>query len=429
MTLFPVSSPTPIPRETLYSYFARLAACWQTETPELAYDMGAPFKLLLDQDEKALEVFADWAGIQPETMAEMLSWTGVRAGNVRMQFRDELYTSRALRNPVMRGCPVCLQEDAAKADGSASTAMVMRGHWQMREASLCVQHAHPLVRLWEASAPRVCFDIGARLKEIEADILSGALVQPNRNPSAYDLWLDRRLEDGCDDTWLKDHPVFVVTTLCRLLGEVLLNEPDTVEDGAFRTVHGAAFDVIVNGEAAIRAAFDQIASRAIGAFDEPYKIFGKLFARLQHEYREEQGFDPFRDILRDCIFANWPIAAGEEILGESIDSRKLHSLRTAEIETGIGPKVLEQFLVEAGAIRTDDDRPPNRKLFDAQAYADLLAEIPTLVGPNAMREAMGATRQELVALADAKVLLPRTQVKKVKNPWRISDGLALVAEL
>jgi len=91
--------------------------------------------------------------------------------------------------------------------------------------------------------------------------------------------------------------------------------------------------------------------------------------------------------------------------------------------------VLEQFLVEAGVVGLNDDRPKNRKLFDAQAHADLLAEIPTLVGPIAMRKAMGATRNELVALADAGELVPRTQVKKVKNPWRVSDGLDLVAEL
>ena len=429
MTLLPISSPAPAPRETLYSYLARLAATWRTDAPDLAYDMGAPFKLLLDQDETALETFADWTGLQPEALAEMLSWTGVRAGNVRMQFRGELYTSRALRNPVMRGCPICLQEDTAKADGPASIAMVMRGHWQMREAGICVEHAHPLVRLWDASAPRVRYDIGARLQEIEVDILSGALDRARRNPSAYDLWLDRRLEDGSDDTWLKAHSVFAITTLCRFMGEILLKNDAAKHDEHNDAVHAAGFDVIVHGKNAICAELDQIARRASGSLHEPSTVFGKLFSDLRRLYATEESFDFFRDILRDCILANWPIAVGEDVLGQIVQVRRLHSLRTAEMETGIGSKVLEQFLVEAGALSPDDDRPPNRKLFDAQGYADLLAEIPTLVGPIAMREAMGATRQELVALVDARVLVPRTQVDKVKNPWRISDGLALVAKL
>jgi hypothetical protein len=109
MTNLPVSNPTPIPRETLYSYLSRMAATWRTEAPDLAYDMGAPFRRLLNQDEEAFDALAGWADLKTGVMAELLSWTGVRAGNVRMEFRGELYVSRALRNPVMRGCPVCLR--------------------------------------------------------------------------------------------------------------------------------------------------------------------------------------------------------------------------------------------------------------------------------------------------------------------------------
>jgi hypothetical protein len=46
-----------------------------------------------------------------------------------------------------------------------------------------------------------------------------------------------------------------------------------------------------------------------------------------------------------------------------------------------------------------------------------------------MREAMGATKTELAALEEEGLLIPRTRVAKVKNPWRIPDGLAFVAEL
>ncbi len=89
---------------------------------QLAYDMGAPFRRLLNQDEEAFDALAGWADLNTGVMAELLSWTGVRAGNVRMEFRGELYVSRALRNPVMRGCPVCLREDTAGAAGPVYTA-------------------------------------------------------------------------------------------------------------------------------------------------------------------------------------------------------------------------------------------------------------------------------------------------------------------
>lgn len=429
MTTLPISSPAPMPRETLYSYLARLAAVWRTDAPELAYDMGAPFRRLLEQDMEALETFADWAKLSPDRMDELLSWTGTRAGNVRMEFRGELYVSRALRNPIMRGCPICLREDAAGATGPAYEAMVMRGDWQLREATVCVRHRHPLVPLWQATAPRDRFDIGARLREIEADILSRTLDRPLRAPSAYDLWLDRRLHDGTDATWLSDHSVYVVTTMCRLLGQALLKEDTHKDDQVSYRAHAAGFDVAGAGEAAIRAAIDNMAARATGALDEAGKAFGPLYSRLNRDYLNDSGFDTFRDILRDCILENWPIGPGETVLGRVIPERRLHSITTAATEIGIGTKVLEHFLVEAGAIAGDDPRPQSRRLFDATAYAELLAEIPTLVGPIAMRTAMGATRMELMALAEEGLLIPRTRVEKVKNPWRVSDGITFVAEL
>ena len=429
MTLLPISSPTPVHRETLYSYLARLAAIWRTDAPALAYDMGAPFKRLLEQDEYAFGNVADWAKLAPDTMVELLSWTGIRAGNVRMKFRGELYVSRALRNPVMRGCPVCLREDAAGTTGPPHGAMAMRGDWQFREVTLCLRHGHPLVPLWTAATPRDRFDIGARLREIEANILSGALDQRSQAPSPYDIWLNQRLEDGSDTTWFRDHPVFAVTTLCRLLGQALLKDDTPEDDSASGGIHAAGFNVAVRGEAAIRDALDQIAAMATGAWDEPQKAFGLLYSSLNRNYLKEPGFFVFREILRDCILDNWPLAAGEMVLGTPLPERRFHSLRTAARETGIGPTVLEHFLTEAGAIPLDDPRPPGRRLFDAQVHAGLLAEIPTLVGPIAMRTAMGATKMELIALEEAGVLTPRTRVETVKNPWRISDGLAFVAEL
>jgi len=429
MTTLPISSPAPIPRETLYSYLARLAAVWRTDAPDLAYDMGAPFKRLLDQDREALDTVADWAKLSPDVMNELLSWTGIRAGNVRMEFRGELYVSRALRNPIMRGCPVCLREDAAGATGPAYGAMIMRGDWQLREAMLCVRHRHPLVPLWRATAPRDRFDIGARLREIEADILSGTLNRPLREPSAYDLWLDRRLKNGTDDTWLSDHPVYVVTIICRLLGQALLKEGAREDDQVSDRIHAAGFDAAVTGQAAFRTALDHLAAQATGALDEAGKAFGPLYSRLNRDYLNDPGFDPFRDILRDCILEYWPIGPGETVLGRVVPERRLHSITTAATETGIGTKVLEHFLMEAGAIPADDPRPQSRRLFDAKAYAGLLAEIPTLVGPIAMRNAMGATRMELMALAEEGLVIPRTRVEKVKNPWRVSDGITFVAEL
>ena len=85
MTSLPIFNPEPANRETLYSYLSRLAATWRTDVADFAYDIGAPFRRLIEQDQNALDALADWTGLTARQMDEMLSWTGVRAGNVRMK--------------------------------------------------------------------------------------------------------------------------------------------------------------------------------------------------------------------------------------------------------------------------------------------------------------------------------------------------------
>lgn len=150
---------------------------------------------------------------------------------------------------------------------------------------------------------------------------------------------------------------------------------------------------------------------------------------MAETYLKDKAFAPFRRLLRDCIIDHWPAAGGDIVLGEILAERKFHSLTSAAQETGVGEKVLEHFLVEVGALSVDDPRPTKRRLFDPHKYAGLLAEIPSLVGPIAMRNAIGATLPELKALEESGLLIPRTRVAKVKNPWRIADGLAFLAEL
>ncbi len=308
--------------------------------------------------------------------------------------------------------------------------MVMRGDWQMREVNVCVLHSQPLVALWASDKPRDRHDINARLREIEGDILSGALDQPETPPSAYDHWLDARIQDGRDKTWLEGKSLYAATTFCRLLGQIFLREdqPDgTLVQGA---AHAAGFDVARRGESAIREAFDRISAATTGHLDAPNKAFGALYQALNSNNAVDDGFDPFCRILRECILDHWPIAPSEVLLGEVVIERRLHSLVTAAKEIDVGAQVIESFLIEAGALSSKDSRPWSRRVFDAQAHAGLLAEIPTLVGSITMRNAMGATKRELIALEEEEgLLIPRTRNSKIKSPWRISDGTAFVAGL
>lgn len=223
-----------------------------------------------------------------------------------------------------------------------------------------------------------------------------------------------------------------VRNFCQLLGAELLalEEHQEVDDTArVWLARAAGFEVARRGEAAIRDALDRLASRATGHLDEPRKAFGDLLPKLSREYLHEDGFAPFRSLLRNCILDIWPVAAGDVVVGEQVPERRLHSLISASRETGIGTFLLSQFLIEAGAISEDDDRPTARKTFDARRFSALLEEIPTLVGRIEMQRSIRATRHQFQALVADGVLIPRTGIPTIKSPWRLEDGSALISEL
>ena len=311
--------------------------------------------------------------------------------------------------------------------------MAMRGDWQFREVSICIRHKHPLVPLWTEGQPTRRFDIGERLSEIRGAILNGDLDKDYLEPSAFDYWLDQRLENGQDQTWLASQTLFAATTFCRLLGfELLRINDETGSLGEFdqmRRAQAIGFNVSSKGADAIRSSLHELASVASGYNDEPRKAFGSIYSSLSRAYVSEESFADFRDLLREFILNNWAVASGEVLLGKPTKMRRLHSLRSASLETGIGQALLGQFLEEAGAFQENDNRPDARKTFNSKEFQDLLDEIPNLVGPNEMRVAIGATKMEFKSLVDAQILVPRTKVPTIKYPWRLSDGIALLSEL
>ncbi|TKA97718.1 hypothetical protein FAZ78_04540 [Cereibacter changlensis] len=423
----------PAPRETLPSYLARFAASKGVTAAALAYDMGVSLKRMLDQDPLGIDRLVLWGGLSSEQVAELLSWTGEpMPGSVRTRFRGDIFVSRALRSPSVRGCPGCLREDARRSPAAPLKAMVMQGHWQLRDVQVCVKHSRPLAILWTEETTKARQDIGARMAEIFDDLVDGQFDLPIEDVSPFDRWLDLRLSESEDQTWLKNETLYAATTFCRLLGGELLRLSPTPEADRrlrLRRAQALGFEVARQGEVSIRAAFDQLAGAADGHLHEPSAAFGRLFDKLSQAYLQEEAFDRFRILLRACILDVWPIGAGEVLLGEPVAERRLHSVVTAAREASVSQGLMKQFLLEAGAISNDDSRPDSRMTFDAAKYAGLVSDIPGLVGPGAMHRAIGATKGELKALEEDGILTGRTLVPTTKSRWRLEDGFAFIAEL
>jgi hypothetical protein len=59
-----ILAPKPAWRETLISFFNRLAAMKGQTTPQLAFDMGSEIRRVLRHEKEALEALAKWGRIR-----------------------------------------------------------------------------------------------------------------------------------------------------------------------------------------------------------------------------------------------------------------------------------------------------------------------------------------------------------------------------
>lgn len=419
--------PVPVHRETLPSFLSRFAALNGASLANFATDLGYEFRRFLRLEEGPVNRLAEAAELSPNQLGALLSWTGRPIGDVRTEFRGEVFTSKAVRSPAMRACPVCLREDVAVNPANPIAALVFRGDWLLREVSICCRHQHSLVTLWDSPKPLHRYDVAAQMTGRLDQVLTGELYRPLCAPSTYDLWLDHRLEAGEDPTFLNAHGLFAATTMCSLLGTMLVSRSSEVASHP-SIERDAGFRVLAKGEAAFRYALDKLVERANGNNIGPRSVFGKLYDALD-DYLSEGQFDPFRNALRECIKRSWPLASGETVLGQVIPERLLHSPASAAKEIGVTAGLVEKFLIEAGAVPKQNTRPSVLRTFDAVRYAELLAEIPTLVGPIEMQTAIGATKAQLRSLRDDGILVPRIRREKVDSPWRLADGVELMNEL
>ena len=408
------------------------SSCPKNRRARFAEDMGMSLKRIAKLDENTIKTLAELGGLDVSAREELVSWSGNGVGDVRTLFRGEEFGSRAVRGLTVRGCPICLREDVEVSGLSANRAMAMRGHWQLRDAHLCVRHHHPLVELWTAKDPRQRSDIWSHLGLIADQLLDGAFDQSRRLPTAYDLWLDKRLECGSDPTWLAGQSLYASITFCNLLGEEILRgiaHVDAIPAIDHAAAVAAGFDVVKQGRIALRASLDDLAARASGAGDKPNKAFGDMYRHLGRTYIEDESFAPFREILRECILDTWPAAAGVSIMGTVLQTRRLHSISTASEEIGVGTAVLARFMESAGITEIGDPRPFARRTFDAIENADFLLDIQSLVGSPEFRRLIGATISQFNALVEDGVILPAIDDKKIQSRWRPGDGLTLIAEL
>lgn len=407
-------------RETLASWVSRRAAHYWVDMQSFCTDKGTSFTAVMQKTDEAIQALSEHGVSVPTYIRE---WSPLPNGRGTRSLRGHSFPTKSLQTAIMRGCLQCLREDAKK-DG----AMKMRGHWLVPHVSMCLIHNTPLVPLWREANMQSRFDSVPKLAEREADILSGKLDGEGRGPLPFDEWLDARLAGAeFPETWLDKHPLHAACNFCRLLGTARLRlegiPPSRMTQEDRPILYEMGFQVARHGRAAIIKTFEALQRKPGSPHEGPKAIYPVLYDRLAYDYRDHPDYAPFRALLREHMLATWPLGPGDDLLGEPVRGRRLHSVRTAAQATGVDQRRLRKALAAAHIVPDAENGLPDAwEVFDAEEVVPILEGLTEMVTAKDMAVLINATRSQFDLLVADGVLVPDLQAADVKTVWHPDQG-------
>ncbi len=172
---------------------------------------------------------------------------------------------------------------------------------------------------------------------------------------------------------------------------------------------GIGFEIANEGEAGIRAFLETLRRTfPYGRTGQvkPNAVYGTLY-KWAAFFARDKAFDPVRGVLADIIVQTFPVGPGDRVCGRIVEERRVHSIRTASVETGLHRKRLRKLLALERIISPDDAaRADGYVLFDARQHAEFLARTSESVPLKGAAVYLGAGRVHARILQEAGFIKP-----------------------
>ena len=401
--------------ETPQSFTSRLAAANRLSAREFCLDFGLHFQSVVDGDAAAIATIADLGGV---CGADLAAHAFVRIDN---QKRDYLHRGqRLVRSALCRGrvrvCPRCLLDDiAARSSLDPALAVFGRSSWLIEAVKTCFEHALGLVEISADMAPSSLHDFVAHATPALARLDRLAATATGRETSGLERYVLDRLDGRPGAPLLDSIELHAAIRLCEMIGAVAmfgrtanlkrLSEQDWLQAGA------AGFAVAAGGEPAIGAFLDELQRTYAytGAGNEgPQALFGRFYQWLEFGGgAEHPAYDPIRAVVGRHIREHLPVGPGDVVFGEPVRERKVHSVTTLSMETGMHPKRLEKLLRAAGLVGSGSDASTHKLLLcDARLAARVVERARGALSLPAAGRYLNAPRVHIQLLAKRRFITP-----------------------
>ena len=345
--------------------------------------MGISVSGLLGGQDEDLEVLAEISGIG---LVQLRQNTPLIGRNMSW-FRQEVLPSSTMDSSPVRGCPECLL-----------IASAIQGIWMLPLISICAQHGRPLVELWSGPRSLDIFDVALRIQEVD---LSKLCSSETREPTSFELWISARLDESSyQEVWLDQFDLVSVSLFCAELGRAAI-ATRIPKSRKLRPDHAwwpldVGFSLCSRGEEALSRSFFELQGLMGCPEMGPRKIFGGLHDLLAADPCPE-GLWAFREHLRSHIVATWPLAPGDEVLGEPLLRRGRMSLSLAAALLGVlREQVLEELQRDGVAVSLD--QPEGWQIFAFVDATEALGRLNNGLERDAFCEALSLSARQFAEL-------------------------------
>ncbi|TGD44270.1 hypothetical protein EEB11_06185 [Pseudotabrizicola sediminis] len=330
------------PGESLYSYIERIA---RTHGNMGAVEFLRIIKIapsgLVVADDIDIQQLSDITGAVPDDLK-----TGVliQPDSATVLFRGEP-TDKAFFGPGEWGyCPICAQENRDPY-GNPVTKVV----WQMASVRTCVDHSVFLLPHSVISSAGVSQDFPTVKKAYASKI---------EDVSPLEDHLRQRAAGASSSGWIDGQQIDVISRVSEIIGAILKFGQYTSMKSLSRcdlfVAGSVGFPFIAGGPAGIRAGLTEIlsASRDKNCEPTPTAKFGILYKWLNDRVTQPECVE-IAGIVRDFILETMPIDPGAVVLGEKVTVRRVHSIKSLALATGLSRDAVRGSLEGSGLVEAE----------------------------------------------------------------------------
>ncbi|MBN9598730.1 MAG: TniQ family protein [Afipia sp.] len=396
--------------ESPMSFCSRSALLLGRTARDFSRDIRLRFQDIVDGDVPTLEALALCCRADAD---ELKAFSLVKLAQQRHSLRGQLLTRDTVGRKTLRVCPHCLLEDIDTRQGLVSVRPYGRTTWLITPIRTCAKHEIALVDVVPDNGSRQIHDF-AHLVNLSIPSLErlAASSSPLR-PSGFEKHLARRIAGHVDHAhWLQSLPFYAAAKVCEVLGAIatlgirysskMLSNIDWHSTGA------TGFEIAASGEPGIRSLLVRLQEAfPSGRHDwGPRFVFGRLYEWLAHD-SPDAAYQPLRDIIRRHVIETMPVGPGDDIFGQNVEVRRLHSVRSASVETGAHAKRLRKLLTKAGHIKVNTPAlTDERTVFDAEKARGFLERISETMSLTQAGRYINAPRVQANLLFEASFIEP-----------------------